>query len=730
MQPARAFHRMSLMGVSDRRLLTLVGVVAVLVAVNAVLACINTGELHETLNMVSHTHEVIATLEHTLASTLSAETEQRGYLITRDTACLDQYHLASGDVEQALNSLDHLVDDNRDQLARAALLREQTKARFQLLDEGVAAIRGQGFDLARQVVMNGHGKEAMDAARATVDQMRDAENRLLDRRRHDARLSRSIAIGSAIASGLIALLALGGFSRLLRRQMRERAEAAANLNAEKELFRTTLASIGDGMITTDTGARVTFLNGVAQSLTGWTQADAAGEKLETVFHIVNEDSGDVVANPALRALREGVVVGLANHTLLRTRAGEEHPIDDSAAPIRDESGTIIGSVLVFRDVTSRRDAERALREADSRKDRFLALLAHELRNPLAPMRNSLEIMRLTQNPEHLAQVRGVLERQLTQMVRLVDDLLDVSRIASNKHEMRLQTVDIADVVASALETFRPVLEQCGQQLVKTLPGEPVHVRADPIRLAQVLYNLLNNASKFSPHGSRIVLDVTRTGDQVALRVRDQGVGIPPGMIEEIFEMFVQVDQSLERSRSGLGVGLTLVRRLVAMHGGTVRAHSEGAGKGSEFVVTLPTVVAAPGSDAPAEPLPAVSGRKVLVADDNRDAAESLARLLRLRGHEVRTVHDGRSAVRETEAFQPHIVLLDIGMPELNGYDTARAIRAQLFGRERLLVAVTGWGGEDDKRRTREAGFDHHLVKPVELSMLEDLMRQAAEEAQA
>ncbi len=722
--PRSVLDGMNLLRISDRRLFKVMAVVAVLVAINAVLACINTVRLHDTLGLVTHTHKVLETIAATLAASQEAEAQQRSCLITGDMRYFEQYRAARADAERIVADLEALVHDNPDQLPRVAMLREHFAACFAILEEGVSTLQEGNFETARQVVVSGRGKDAMDTARATMDAMRVEEQHLLEERVADAQHSRTSALASAVAAGLLALLAIGAFTRLLRRQIRERSAAAAALRAEKERFRTTLASIGDGVITTDTATAVTFLNAVAEELTGWKHGDAAGQPLQRVFHIINEDSGDLAENPAVRALRDGVIVGLANHTVLRTPAGDEHPIDDSAAPIRAADGTIIGSVLVFRDVTARRNAERELRDADTRKDRFLALLAHELRNPLAPLRTSLEIMQYTQDPAQLAHVRGVMKRQLEQMVRLVDDLLDVSRIASNKHEMRFELVDIATVVSSALETFRPVLSQSGQKLVTTLPDEPCFLRADPVRLAQVLYNLLNNASKFSARGTTISLVTAREREQLVIRVSDEGVGVPPEMLDRIFDMFEQVDHSLERSRSGLGVGLTLVRRLVEMHGGSVVARSEGAGRGSDFIVTLSTVDVPGVAPERARPAPAVESRRILVADDNVDAADSLARLLRLRGHQVRVTHDGNRALEEALAFRPEIVLLDIGMPGQNGYEVAPAIRTREPGRDRLLIAVTGWSSDDVQRLTREAGFDHHLVKPIDLESLEAILGRA------
>jgi PAS domain S-box-containing protein len=632
-----------------------------------------------------------------------------------------------------------------------------------------------------------------------------------------------------------------------------------------ELLRTTLASIGDGVITTDTDGRVTFLNPVAQQLTGWTQDSAVGQPLEQVFVIVSEETGAVVDNPALRAVREGVVVGLANHTLLLSRDGTRRPIDDSAAPIRDEYGVISGGVLVFRDVSAKRDAaallarreaelrerhdeletiyatapigmslldgelrflrindrlaemnglaardhigrtigevlpklaptlepvlrrvletgeavtnievtgetaaqpgvERtwqeslyplrhadgrivgintvvvettdrkraevqvyelmaALKEADVRKDQFLAILAHELRNPLAPLRNMLEIMKRADHDTGLLhRVRETMERQLSQLVRLVDDLMDVSRITRNRLELRTEQVNLASVVHHAVEAVRPFADASRQVIDVALPAEPLYLEADPARLAQVFSNLLNNACKYSEAGGRIALVAERQGSDVLVSVRDAGVGIPVDQLQSVFDMFTQIDRSIERSQGGLGIGLTLVRQLVEMHGGSVEARSEGEGKGSEMLVRLPVLGVGQRMEAPAAAAElAVVPRRFLVADDSTDAASSLAALLSITGHETRTAHDGLEALEVAESFRPDVVLLDIGMPRLNGFEACRRMREQPWARDTIIVALTGWGQDDDRRKSRQAGFDAHMVKPVDYLALMELL---------
>jgi len=766
---------------------------------------------------------------------------------------------------------------------------------------------------------------------------------------------------------------------------RRRAEDA--LQKQSEWLRIALSSIGDGVISTDAEGRVTFMNAIAEALTAWPQGEAMGHPLADIFPIIDECTREPIENPALRALREGTIVGMANHTILIARDGTERPVDDSAAPMRDESGALLGSVLVFRDVserkraeetrtrlaaivessddaivsktldgiirswnagaerifgytaeevvgqpitliipperhdeereilarlargeridhfetvrmaksgrrldisltvspvrdnagrivgaskiarditerkhaehalreserryrraaieaaqaaaanakfraffeqgtnfagvlaldgtlveanrlcldtcgftrdevigkpfwecpwwnpspalmdmvrsaclgaadgrpfraetnyfvadgservvdlilapvtdetgralfvaatgtdiTERRQMEDVLREQDRRKDEFLALLAHELRNPLAPLRNGLQIMRLARDDARIVdQARGMMERQLEHMVRLIDDLLDVSRINRNKMQLRRSRVLLAEVVSSAVETARPLIEAAGHELILSLPMEPICLDADLTRLAQVFANLLTNSAKYTPHGGHIRLDARRQGEDVIVFVRDDGIGIPAESLRSIFDMFSQVDRSIERTTGGLGIGLALVKGLVEMHGGTVMAESPGMGKGSTFTVRLPaleTHLERVGEDEPrGAPATSVLGRRILVVDDNQDSAHSMARVLKLRGHEVRTAYDGIAALEAAGEFRPEVILMDVGMPRLNGYEAARRIRVQPWGRSVIIIAVTGWGQAGDRIQSREAGCDGHLVKPVDI----------------
>ena len=379
----------------------------------------------------------------------------------------------------------------------------------------------------------------------------------------------------------------------------------------------------------------------------------------------------------------------------------------------------------------RRQTE-ALREADRRKDDFLATLAHELRNPLAPLRNAVQILSLRGDDSAVvAQTNDLMDRQIQQMARLVDDLLEVSRIGQGKISLQKAPVDLADVVATAVETSRPLIESHRHRLTVSLPDRPVRVEADAARLAQVLSNLLNNAAKYTEDGGRIDLIVERTPKEAVLRVRDNGVGIAREMLPQVFDMFMQVESSTDRSQGGLGIGLTLVRRLVEMHGGKIEVRSAGLGKGSEFLVRLPTL-AEPAPESARKTPEASSAssakgpRRMLVVDDNVDSAESMALVLRLQGHEVRLAYDGQSALEEAQSFRPEVMFLDLDLPKMDGYEVARRLRLEPAMRYMTLVAMTGYGQEEDRQRTQEAGFQLHLVKPVDFSKVEELLSSALE----
>jgi signal transduction histidine kinase len=371
-----------------------------------------------------------------------------------------------------------------------------------------------------------------------------------------------------------------------------------------------------------------------------------------------------------------------------------------------------------------RHAERALREADQRKDEFLATLAHELRNPLAPIRTGLDLLeRVPGDGPQAHRVRAMMQRQLNLLIKLIDDLLDVSRIATGKVMLEREVVDLRDVIDAAIEGSQPMISAGSHRLRIDLPSSPVGVSADPLRMAQVIGNLVNNAAKYTPRGGEIDVSLVVEGGDAVVRVSDNGVGIPRDMLEEVFDLFAQVDRTLDQSQGGLGIGLSLVQRLVALHGGSVAAESPGREQGSTFTVRLPVV---PISEAQpsAKRASAVASRsrpRVLVVDDNVDAADTLAIVLGLEGCETRVEYDAHQALRTAGDFRPGAVVCDIGLPGLDGCEIARRLRADPAHADTLLVALTGLGSEDDKRRTREAGYDLHLVKPVDLAAVQDIL---------
>jgi len=421
----------------------------------------------------------------------------------------------------------------------------------------------------------------------------------------------------------------------------------------------------------------------------------------------------------------------AEDTLRQAHADLEIKVRERTADLARANESLRAEVAERR-VLERELQERVgeLAEADRHKNEFLAMLAHELRNPLAPIRNAVQILKTPGADRRITEhARNLMERQLEHLVRLVDDLLDVSRIMRGKISLDRRPMDLGTLIGRAVETAQPIIDAYGHELVVTLPEQPLMLEADVVRLAQVVANLLTNAAKYTEKAGRIWLTAGPEAGEVVIRVRDSGVGIAPELLPRIFELFVQAERSLARSNGGLGVGLTLVRRLVEMHGGTVAAHSHGVGHGSEFVVRLPPLLSesADGGATPAGDAarPTGPGRRVLVVDDNVDAADSAAVLLRLWGHDVRTLYDGLSVLQAVRDFRPDVILLDIGLPGMTGYEVAQQLRSQPGLESVVLAAMTGYGQEDDRRRSREAGFNHHLTKPLDPERLQALVGSPA-----
>jgi PAS domain S-box-containing protein len=844
-----------------------------------------------------------------LEDLLDSETGQRGYLLTGRDAYLDDYRRGATTMPARFAALEEATRGDAEQRARVQQLREIGDAKMRELANTVVLMRAGQRDKALAIVVSDEGKQLMDRARAIAVEIRDDAGRRLDRR--FAEIGRGFRVAFAVdgAAALITML-LGGLLLGINRNIRRRQELevdlrrqTAELGFSREQLKITLSSIGDAVIATDREGNVTFINAVAQSLTGWNDDTAIGRPLLDVFKIIGEETRLPAENPVEKVIRKGGIVGLANHTLLIRRDGTETAIADSAAPIRSGDGALGGVVLVFRDVSdvrreqrraeflaraavelgssldwettlrtvtrlavpafadwaavdlvdangetrrlsvahidpekialveelerrwpadrnaaqgvhnivrtgksemmadipaslleaAARDAEhgkmikslglrsyigaplrvgshvmgaitfvmaesnrrytpldltavevlcdraatamenaRLYREAqrlrvdaemaNRAKDEFLAMLGHELRNPLAPIVTALHLVRQRVGTQIDRELK-VIDRQLRHVVRLVDDLLDVSRIARGQITLTKEPVEIGDVINKAIELARPIIDEKRHRLrVDVAPA--LMVSGDPVRLTQVMANLLNNSAKYTDAGGELSVSAVQRGDRVVIRVRDNGIGIAPDVLPRVFDLFVQETQSIDRAKGGLGLGLAIVRNLVRAHGGTVTAHSEGTGKGSEMVVELP-ILAALGQ--PASPSPdghhaaAPRNRRLLVVDDNADAAELLAESLSLVGYEAHKATDAAAALEVAAKVQPAIALLDLGLPVIDGYELARRLRA-LDGLGGLrVIAVTGYGQASDRERSRQAGFDAHLVKPITIEAVQRVL---------
>ena len=529
----------------------------------------------------------------------------------------------------------------------------------------------------------------------------------------------------------------------IARDITERRRTELALRDSERHFREMVDALPAAIYTTDAEGRLTHFNPAAVELAGRTPVLGTDEWCVS-WKLYNVDGTPLphAQSPMAITLKEDRPVRGVEAVLERpdgTRAWfRPYP-----TPVHDAQGRLVGGINMLLDITESHQADEALREADRRKDEFLAMLAHELRNPLAPIRNALQILRNAPQAIGIATAADnaaggrrldagrvtesalqMMERQVAQMVRLVDDLLDVSRVSLGKIDLRLERVSLAAVLHQVEQAARSGFEARGNSLALSMPAQPVVLNADPTRLVQIIGNLVNNACKFTQRGGRVELTAALDGAaSVVIRVRDNGIGIAAADLSRVFQLFTQVDSSLGRAAGGLGIGLALVKDLVSLHGGTVAVHSEGVGRGSEFEVRLPVVVDA----AAAEPAPAAAeaaastGRRILIVDDNRDAADSLAFLLQFHGHETELAYDGLAAVEAAKAFAPAMILMDLGLPMLDGYEATRRIREQRADKRPLIVALTGWGQEEDRRRSAEAGFDAHLVKPVAIDALLNLL---------
>ena len=557
------------------------GVSSIVLIVAGVIAHRSVQQLAKTSDEILQSKELELSLERLLSSVRDAETGQRGYIVTGSEAYLFPYNEALREIDGRLGTVEARLQARNGSMEEMQALRRLVTLKLDELVRTIELNRVGQRNEAIALVRSNEGKSAMDAIRALVGERVFVEQRNVDRLMTLESEARRDTLRSSISVSALAIFLMVLLAYVVRRD-------SARLRLSEERLATTLRSIGDAVIATDEFGKVTMINPIAEKLTGWRQEDAKGKLLEEVFRIVNEETRAAVENPVTKVLREGGVVGLANHTVLIHRAGHETAIEDSGAPIRDDSGVMSGVVLVFRDATEERAAKNALHLADRKKDEFLATLAHELRNPLAPIRQAAALAAHSgTTPEQIRWSHAIIERQTAHMVRLLDDLLDVSRITRGRLEVRRARVLLRSIVDAAVETARPAIDAGKHTLTVSSPDEPLELEVDALRISQVLANLLTNAAKYIDRPGLIRLNAERVGDGVIIRVADNGIGIAPEDLPKIFEMFAQVKPTVDRKEGGLGIGLALSRALVEMHGGKIEGRSEGLGKGSEFTVRLP-----------------------------------------------------------------------------------------------------------------------------------------------
>jgi PAS domain S-box-containing protein len=507
------------------------------------------------------------------------------------------------------------------------------------------------------------------------------------------------------------------------RDITERKRAEAELRDAEERMRSVVNHVVDGIITIDEHGSIESFNPAAQQIFGYGPAEVMGKNVKLLMPEPYHSEHDGYIHNYVTT-GHAKIIGIGREVTGRKKDGSVFPMELAVSAFHIGNRRYFTGIV--RDITERKRLQDELQQrlhdladADRQKNEFLAMLSHELRNPLAPMRNALYLLKNVRQPDGgMEQVHGMMERQLQQLVRLVDDLLDVSRIIRGKIDLRRERVDLRQAVERAAETARPVIDAYGHELTLSLPGEPVPVSGDLVRLAQAISNLLTNAAKYSKAAAPIELALMRDGGEALVTVKDRGVGISAELLPRIFDLFVQGEHALARSQGGLGIGLTLVKRLIEMHEGSVAAFSEGPGRGSEFRIRLPIVAVTEAQPGSHEPSAIGPPRRVLVVDDNVDAAESIGKILKLFGHDVRCEYEGRSALSAAREYEPDVIVLDIGLPGMDGYEVARQLRAMKAGKAVRIVAVTGYGQEEDRRRSRESGFDQHLTKPVDPEALQ------------
>ena len=674
---------------------------------------------------------MIGDLQQCLSTMKDAETGQRGYLLTGDQSYLAPNVAAQSHIQQDLADLDGWVRAGRLNADAVKRYHDLTDAKLSELDETINLRRSKGFEAADAIVRQERGKVIMDRLRQLTDQLvqerttelnhdTDAEQRL----EHD-----NILLLVAVITMNLGFIAWAYFR--IRREIGFREAAALETYRQRELLEVTLGSIGDGVIVTDAVGKITFLNKVGEQLCGWTHEEAGGRECAKVFNIINEDTRKLVESPVEKVIRSGVVVGLANHTLLIRKDGGEVPIDDSGAPIRDKDGSLRGVVLVFRDFSEHKKAEDALRRAMSdaqaaneAKDNFLATLSHELRTPLTPVVLTLAGWLESGGPpmEWRDDVQ-MMQRNLELEARLIDDLLDLTRIVRGKLLLNVTIASVNDLVEGVVRMYQSEIFSKGLRLKLDLKAARPFARVDPARLQQVVLNILTNATKFTAQGGAIEIRTENAGDTILLTVRDTGIGMTAELLARLFRPFEQGTGAVVRGYGGLGLGMAISKALMEVQGGSIKGASEGPGKGSTFSLTIPVADLEEGASCPMRLVPnaAEPGTfRILLVEDHPDTARALRRLLERAGHHVTLADSLYDAVARVEEGQIDLMLSDIGLKDGTGIDLMRRVRA--FS-AMPAVALTGFGMEEDVAHCREAGFNAHLTKPIDFQKLESIMQE-------
>jgi len=667
---------------TEKKIIIGFGVVLAVLLINALVSYRATRRLINQDLLVSHTHDVLGELEATISTMKDAETGERGYIITGEARYLQPYESAVEQISNHVARLQQLTADTPSQQARIPVLKQKVDSRLNRLKNGIE-LRGKGdVEGTRQIILSGEGKLLMDDLRQFVSVMENDENALLAQRSEEARTSGRYAFLTDLIPNLIICLMLLLMSYILTRDITARKRAEEALRQQREWLEVTLSSIGDAVIATDIGGAATFLNPVAQALTGWKQTEAAGQPLEQVFKIVNEETRQPVENPALRAMKEGIIVGLANHTVLLAKDGTEVSIDDSGAPIKDSAGKTIGAVVIFRDITERRRAEKErsqllageqaarerAEEASRAKDEFVAMISHEIRSPLTAILGWAQLLRRgTFDESQRKQAVETIERNARTQVQLVEDLLDISRVITGKLRLNVRPVEITQIIEAALHSIRPAVDAKEIQLQAHLERKGSLVSGDPDRLQQVFWNLFSNAVKFTPKHGSIEVTAGRINSHIQITVSDSGAGISADFLPYVFDRFSQANITSERKYGGLGLGLAIVRHLMELHGGSVRVESAGEGQGATFMLTFPVRVVHEEVGELDTTYRSVeydsfltdtmlAGLRVMIVDDEPETRDLLTAMLTQRGAEVKPCASASDALATLVAWHPDVLV--------------------------------------------------------------------------